>query len=100
MAATGVKDGQQILDLIDAGTGALGRNDRGSAAQKYAQASEILFHRAKKCQDTKEKVTLARRAQQLLHTVRSIRNLADGEVDPADTGKGPAGTPAPGGRAF
>ena len=49
MAATGVKDGQQILDLIDAGTGALGRNDRGSAAQKYAQASEILFHRAKKC---------------------------------------------------
>ncbi|MDE0737349.1 MAG: ATP-binding protein [Pirellulaceae bacterium] len=96
MAAAGVKDGQQILDLIDAGTGALGRNDRGSAAQKYAQASEILFHRAKKCQDTKEKVTLARRAQQLLHTVRSIRNLADGEVDQAGTGNESTGTLAVG----
>ena len=87
MAAPGVNNGQQILELIDAGTGALGRHDRGSAAQKYAQAAEILFRHAKDCQDTQEKVTLARRAQQLLHTIRNIRNLGENEVDQADAGK-------------
>ena len=91
MAASGVKDGQQLLDLIDAGTGALGRKDRKTAAQKYAQAAETLFQRAKDCHDPNEKTTLARRAQQLLRTVRSIRNLADGEPDPTSSGGGPAG---------
>ncbi len=91
MAASGVKDGQQLLDLIDAGTGALGRKDRNTAAQKYAQAAEVLFQRAKDCHDPKEKTTLARRAQQLLRTIRSIRNLADGEPDPSPVGGAPGG---------
>ena len=90
MGPSGVKDGQQLLDLIDAGTGALGRKDRATAAQKYAQAAEILFQRAKSCLDPKEKTTLARRAQQLLRTVRSIRNLADGEPDPTPVNGGSA----------
>ena len=90
MAASGVKDGQQLLDLIDAGTGALGRKDRNTAAQKYAQAAEVLFQRAKDCHDPKEKTTLARRAQQLLRTIRSIRNLADGEPDPSPVSGAPA----------
>jgi len=91
MVASGVKDGQQLLDLIDAGTGALGRKDRNMAAQKYAQAAEVLFQRAKDCHDPKEKTMLARRAQQLLQTIRTIRNLADGEPDPSPVGAAPAG---------
>ena len=90
MGPSGVKDGQQLLDLIDAGTGALGRKDRATAAQKYAQAAEVLFQRAKSCHDPKEKTTLARRAQQLLRTVRSIRNLAEGEPDPTPVNGGSA----------
>ena len=96
MAASGVQDGQQILDLIDAGTGALGRHDRHSAAQKYAQAAEILFQRAKNCRDTDEKVTLARRGQQLLHTIRGIRNLSDNEeVDDSPTATGSSSAAGP-----
>ena len=91
MVASGVKDGQQLLDLIDAGTGALGRKDRNTAAQKYAQAAEALFQRAKDCHDPKEKTMLARRAQQLLRTIRTIRNLADDEPDPSPMGGAPAG---------
>ncbi|MCH8829546.1 MAG: ATP-binding protein [Planctomycetes bacterium] len=65
--------GQRILDLIDSGTGALGRNDHAAAVVKFAEACQILFRHAADCTDPQEKVRLAKRGQQLLQTVQTLR---------------------------
>eukprot|EP00913_Durusdinium_trenchii_P023443 g22021.t1 len=77
--------------MIDAGTGALGRNDRHVAIVKFAEASHTLFQQAAKSGHHDEKVRLAKRAQQLLQTVQLLRDDAgmkslgsSGEVEDSD----------------
>ena len=90
MSPTVSAECREVLELIDAGTGALGRADRPTAAGHFARASESLFRQAATCRDAERKVRLARQAQELLATVRTLRGLpaagSDDTAEPSDGG--------------
>ncbi len=68
---------ERIVDLIDAGTACLERNERKQAADRYAEASGILFREASQEQTATQKLALVKRAQQLLSTVHLLRGEPD-----------------------
>ena len=63
----------RVVELIDAGNGALGRHDRQAAAVSYARASELLFQKAAGTTQYDQKLWLAQRAGQLLDSVRALK---------------------------
>ncbi len=62
-----------MVELIDAGNGALGRHDRKAAVVSYARASELLFQKAAATTQYDQKLRLAQRAGQLLDSVRALK---------------------------
>jgi len=80
--------GRQLVALIDAGNGALGRHDRAAAIVSYARASELLFQQAARSSQREEKLNLARRARQLLDSVRALK----GELPETETAGGEKGS--------
>ena len=101
MTGQGDDFARRVVELIDAGNGALGRHDRQAAVVSYARASDLLFQQAAVSADYDEKVRFAQRARQLLESVRALKGeraetLAIGE---ANTGLEAAGessvAPAP-----
>ena len=87
---------RQVVSLIDAGNGALGRHDRQAAAVSYARASELLFQQAAAARRYDDKLRLAQRARQLLDSVRALKGepaeRSDAAADAAN--RGPSGTAA------
>ena len=81
MAASGVKDGQQLLDLIDAGTGALGRKDRNTAAQKYAQAAEGLLKPSSAARALLAGAPKIERTDLLVKTIAASKGMQCDNVD-------------------
>lgn len=85
MAIAGDAIRRDILSLIDAGTGALGRNDPANAVVSFARACELLFRQAAECSDPSRKLDLAKRAGQLLGTVQTLQGEPKSEVGAAGT---------------
>lgn len=91
----------QLQGLLDAANGALERHDRRAAAEKFAQASGLLFELVLQTGRVEEKLQLARRARELLATASELRGEAPaappdaaGPPDPAATDDGaPAAGP-------
>ncbi|MGB0599798.1 MAG: ATP-binding protein [Rubripirellula sp.] len=79
----------RIIDLIDAGTACLERNDREQAANQYAEASGLLFRKAAQEQTAAQKLELVKRAQQLLLTVNQLRGEAEPSASPKVAAKSP-----------
>ncbi len=75
---------RQVVSLIDAGNGALGRHDRRAAAVSYARAGELLFQQAAATRRYDDKLRLAQRARQLLESVRALKGET-AEPTAADT---------------
>jgi transitional endoplasmic reticulum ATPase len=73
MAGQGDDFARCVVELIDAGNGALGRHDRQAAAVSYARASELLFQKAAATTQYEQKLWLAQRAGQLLDSVRALK---------------------------
>ncbi len=87
MAAQADDFARQVVSLIDAGNGALGRHDRQAAVVSYAQASELLFQQAAASTHYDDKVRLAQQARRLLDSVRALKGA---QTEPSTIGRADA----------